>query len=775
MLRYVMRNSLSPIGIAAALATLLALVSPPRVAAQIALPLALTDHLASDGTISVETSDWKLVFGTPFNGGIYQWFDKVADPAEVDNLATASNAGNYSQGAIFDYDVYLGSTIFNPIEFSTAIGRNPAPGALQLSVIENTPARIRIRQQNHPRLNNGSGPAGDPFPELPNILTTTDWTIYPTGKIHIAFDAVVDPSFTTVADGPGGGGDGISTPGCCNFEKWVNAANGTDFRNTGVWAGDTIESPSAGWGPIRIAARYSPTQLILDAPVPFGANQSFIVRRPMIFMETISIHADGDPTIVNQCSDPAVSHWQGGSNGVPVWSQPDGSACQSLLRSGAAPIDGDFVLAHWTRSRAAGSLLAFFEPWTRLTFGAFNDVAYTDISYTQLGKSGYRPFAPHHRHFLAQLGTVGSAVLPTIKSVAQALPFADDFRAPYAEARIGVLSTGPDVAAYGFNPGTGAYEVRAAGNRAAIAFDTLGGGRSTSTCGGACPGAAAYQAPAVLLTGFTANQDDVLVEQSTDGGASFSPLAANLYNLSAFGDEVSLGSHRRLFQYLGAVPASASGAGAVVFRFTGCASGGSDVDADGVPDACDNCPADANPMQTDSDGDGVGDACDLCAGATDHPPGTIRSALLTRLLAPPTSHRLNGIAVQGLTTATIDPTTDDLEIRLFDSGGDILRQTLAHPASDGRWRVYSRRGVPTRWRFSDPNPLDFGGVTLVDIQLRQGQLRVRIRAHGTDLSGADSNHLGVTLRVGSGTSAACWSALTATCEVRRGGATLRCR
>jgi hypothetical protein len=40
-----------------------------------------------------------------------------------------------------------------------------------------------------------------------------------------------------------------------------------------------------------------------------------------------------------------------------------------------------------------------------------------------------------------------------------------------------------------------------------------------------------------------------------------------------------------------------------------------DVDRDGVPDACDNCPRVWNPNQADTDQDGVGDACDNCAGS----------------------------------------------------------------------------------------------------------------------------------------------------------------
>lgn len=37
-----------------------------------------------------------------------------------------------------------------------------------------------------------------------------------------------------------------------------------------------------------------------------------------------------------------------------------------------------------------------------------------------------------------------------------------------------------------------------------------------------------------------------------------------------------------------------------------------DTDADGVPDATDNCPTSSNPGQADLDSDGLGDACDDC-------------------------------------------------------------------------------------------------------------------------------------------------------------------
>lgn len=52
-----------------------------------------------------------------------------------------------------------------------------------------------------------------------------------------------------------------------------------------------------------------------------------------------------------------------------------------------------------------------------------------------------------------------------------------------------------------------------------------------------------------------------------------------------------------------------------------------DADADGVPDARDNCPAAANPAQADGDRDGVGDACETFAPGTTPPVAGVNAVV----------------------------------------------------------------------------------------------------------------------------------------------------
>jgi hypothetical protein len=206
------------------------------------------------------------------------------------------------------------------------------------------------------------------------------------------------------------------------------------------------------------------------------------------------------------------------------------------------------------------------------------------------------------------MGSSTGAVLPTIKSVADAQPRADDYRNPFAEALVGTLATGPEIATHGFNPGTAAYEVTANADAAVVRFDANGGGRAGF----------AYFEPAVLLRGYGVDDTRVSVEISSDGGNTFAPLAPSLYNLTTRDDEAELGADTRLFQYLGEIPGTATGSSAFAFRFSREApecDDGLDNDGDGSIDLDDPLCDDAEDLSEagicgdglDNDGDGFTD------------------------------------------------------------------------------------------------------------------------------------------------------------------------
>ena len=488
----------------------------------------------------IETSEWKVVMSLFYNGGIYKMFDKVHDPGQQDNLVTDNG---YSQGGIFDYDVYLQGDQ----EFMTTLGRNDNPSEASLEILENTPARVRVRQKCHPRLNNGNGPPEDKFLELGMVETVTDWTFYPTGRVNIKFDAVVPKDWDeTVAKGPGGTGKGVNATG-----NTITSANGTNFFHPWVTQGDMIESAAGGWGPVQIAERIDENTMRLESQVPSGENLDYVIKRTNILDETFSIHADGDTG-----NAPRKSFWQGGSNGDPLY---DNGTDGDFFRNRRPPVENDYVYAHWTRSpREFGSMLVFFEPFTGASYAVFNDLTYKNLSYTQVARRGWRRFAEHHRHFMAQLGTENGKVLPRVKSVADSLPYADDYKHPYAQARIGTLQTGEEISSYGFNPTTGAYQIIAdADKTAAIAFDTKRGETVESPL--------AYFQPAIIVSNLDVDDENLLVELSQDNGSRFEKLPDSWFNITKAHESEQL-SGKRLVQLLCPVPASASGERAWVVR-----------------------------------------------------------------------------------------------------------------------------------------------------------------------------------------------------------------
>ncbi|NQY92134.1 MAG: O-antigen ligase family protein [Deltaproteobacteria bacterium] len=89
------------------------------------------------------------------------------------------------------------------------------------------------------------------------------------------------PPGGTLSRGAGGRQASIRTNGSGKFERWINADGEVDFAAADVLPGDTIESPSGGWGPIKITGRWSPTRLVVAVPPPGpSTGLDFVVRHP---------------------------------------------------------------------------------------------------------------------------------------------------------------------------------------------------------------------------------------------------------------------------------------------------------------------------------------------------------------------------------------------------------------------------------------------------------------------------------------------------------------
>jgi hypothetical protein len=78
------------------------------------------------------------------------------------------------------------------------------------------------------------------------------------------------------------------------------------------------------------------------------------------------------------------------------------------------------------------------------------------------------------------------------------------------------------------------------------------------------------------------------------------------------------------------------------------------------------------------------------------------------------------------------------------------------------------------WKLRNTNPALFGGLSLLRLRLVGTRLMLLVKAKDADLSGANDDHVAMSLRIGSVGTADCWGALFTGCA-GGGDGTLVCR
>ncbi len=151
-------------------------------------------------------------------------------------------------------------------------------------------------------------------------------------------------------------------------------------------------------------------------------------------------------------------------------------------------------------------------------------------------------------------------------------------------------------------------------------------------------------------------------------------------------------------------------------------SGAPDADGDGTPDACDVCPAVADPMQFDRDGDGHGDACDLCSNLGERTPRKGATLQVAKLGSPAGDETL---ALKGKalipTTPAIDPVATGVRVALAQANGlddDQILYDVTIPG--GAYDSMTKSGWKSNSKhtaFNYANPAGVLGITNVAIKI----------------------------------------------------------
>lgn len=384
--------------------------------------------------VTVESSgQFRLAFEAAYNYGLSTWFDLVNDKGATTDIArdVTAHFRDLKQGALFNQVIFPGDLIGHII----SAGKYLPNEAREIRIIESNALRAIVECSYHPMIATKVNR---------NLKFTTRYVIYPTGKIFITntMQSLADQSLDQWRNSVVGLGDpSYTTNGDAGEELVVTGEEVSDHSKrwkTDQWAGYRLNQP--GYNAWEIVSNSTNTLKLrkrISGNLPLRDGSYSIVSRHDRYGWIRSTDLQDPYGWQKEPADYLFMYWDPATP-APYTSRTKASIM--LVPQPENPWQGKQMHHEW------------------MGFKRF---------YYQTGKVALKKGERITQHYMMQLGTRGSALLPDINSREVAAVYAEDYRGDHklAVSRGSMVDKGFDVA-------EGCYLLRA--DRGELAFAVNG-------------------------------------------------------------------------------------------------------------------------------------------------------------------------------------------------------------------------------------------------------------------------------------------------------------